>query len=148
MTWKRVPHYRFYVRDSPTTGGFPWQRPSVVEFWCFHWCLSEQVAEQTFVSRVVGNAITQKTKFMGSTWGPPGSCRPQMGPMLVPWTLLSGCTYVTVMRAYKLHPPLSSAMWGSQLQLVDEIMSRNRWNGRYDCIMIQIYFQDIQMIIQ
>ena len=23
---------------------------------------------------------TQITKFMGPTWGPPGSCRPQMGP--------------------------------------------------------------------
>ena len=32
----------------------------------------------------------QITKFMGPTWGPPGSCRPQMGPMLAPWTLLSG----------------------------------------------------------
>ena len=28
---------------------------------------------------------------MGPTWGPPGSCQPQMGPMLAPWTLLSGC---------------------------------------------------------
>ena len=27
---------------------------------------------------------------MGPTWGPPGSRRPQMGPMLAPWTLLSG----------------------------------------------------------
>ena len=27
---------------------------------------------------------------MGSTRGPPGSCRPQMGPMLAPWILLSG----------------------------------------------------------
>ena len=27
---------------------------------------------------------------MGPTWGPPGFCRPQMGPMLAPWTLLSG----------------------------------------------------------
>ena len=27
---------------------------------------------------------------MGPTWGPPGSYRPQMGPMLAPWTLLSG----------------------------------------------------------
>ena len=27
---------------------------------------------------------------MGPTWGPPGSCRLQMGPMLAPWTLLSG----------------------------------------------------------
>ena len=27
---------------------------------------------------------------MGPTWGPPGSCRPQMGPVLASWTLLSG----------------------------------------------------------
>ena len=27
---------------------------------------------------------------MGPTLGPSGSCRPQMGPMLGPWTLLSG----------------------------------------------------------
>ena len=32
----------------------------------------------------------QTTKFMVPTWGPPGSCRSQMGPMLAPWTLLSG----------------------------------------------------------
>ena len=25
-------------------------------------------------------------RFMEPTWGPPGSCRPQMGPMLAPWT--------------------------------------------------------------
>ena len=28
-------------------------------------------------------------KFMRPTWGPPGSYRHQMGPMLAPWTLLS-----------------------------------------------------------
>ena len=33
---------------------------------------------------------SQTARFMGPTWGPPGSCRPQMGPMLAPWTLLSG----------------------------------------------------------
>ena len=34
---------------------------------------------------------TQIAKFMGPTWGPSESCRPQMGPMLAPWaTLLSG----------------------------------------------------------
>ena len=32
---------------------------------------------------------SQVAKFMGPTWGPPGSCRPQVGPMLTPWTLLS-----------------------------------------------------------
>ena len=35
---------------------------------------------------------SQIAKFMGPTWGPPGSCRPQMGPTLAPWTLLSGIT--------------------------------------------------------
>ena len=35
---------------------------------------------------------SQIARFMGPTWGPPGSCRPQMGPMLAPWTLLSGMT--------------------------------------------------------
>ena len=33
---------------------------------------------------------SQKAKFMGPTWGQHGSCRPQMGTMLAPWTLLSG----------------------------------------------------------
>ena len=32
----------------------------------------------------------QIAKLMGPTWGPPVSCRPQMGPMLAPRTLLSG----------------------------------------------------------
>ena len=30
------------------------------------------------------NIYTQIAKFMGPIWGPPGSCRPQMGPMLAP----------------------------------------------------------------
>ena len=34
--------------------------------------------------------LTQITRFMGPTWGPPGSCQPQMGPMLALWTMLSG----------------------------------------------------------
>ena len=33
---------------------------------------------------------SQIARFMGPTWGPPGSCRPQVGPTLAPWTLLSG----------------------------------------------------------
>ena len=33
---------------------------------------------------------TQIARFMWPPWGPPGSCRPQMGPMLAPWILLSG----------------------------------------------------------
>ena len=29
-------------------------------------------------------APTQIARFIGPTWGPPGSCRPQVGPMLAP----------------------------------------------------------------
>ena len=32
---------------------------------------------------------TQIAKFMGPTWGPTGSSRPQIDPMLAPWTWLS-----------------------------------------------------------
>ena len=35
-------------------------------------------------------ATTQIARFMGLTWGPPGDDRTQVGPMLAPWTLLSG----------------------------------------------------------
>ena len=48
--------------------------------------------------------ITQIAKFMGPTWGPPGSCRPQMGPKLAPWTLLSG---KTILRPFYLHNGIS-----------------------------------------
>ena len=41
-------------------------------------------------SDLIYRMSSQIAKFMGPTWGPPGSCRPQLGPMLVPWTLLSG----------------------------------------------------------
>ena len=34
--------------------------------------------------------ISQIAKFMGQHGSPSGSCWPQMGPMLAPWTLLSG----------------------------------------------------------
>ena len=34
--------------------------------------------------------IPQIARFMWPTWGPHGSCRPHVGPMLAPWTLLSG----------------------------------------------------------
>ena len=34
------------------------------------------------------NAETEIAKFLGPTWGPPGSYRSQMGPMLAMWTLV------------------------------------------------------------
>ena len=40
-------------------------------------------------------ATTQIARFMGPTWGPPGADRSQVGPMLAPWTLLSGKTVMS-----------------------------------------------------
>ena len=37
---------------------------------------------------------SQIAKYMGPTWGPSWFCRPQMGLMLAPWTLLSGMAFV------------------------------------------------------
>ena len=34
--------------------------------------------------------LSQIARFMGPTWGPPGTDRTQVGPMLAPWSLLSG----------------------------------------------------------
>ena len=46
--------------------------------------------KSSYTNYLAKSQETQITKLMGPTWGPPGSCRPQMGPMLAPWTLLSG----------------------------------------------------------
>ena len=47
--------------------------------------------DQAFnIAIFASEVIRQSTQFMGLTWGPPGSCRPQMGPIVAPWTLLSG----------------------------------------------------------
>ena len=39
---------------------------------------------------IIKKEMAHIAKFMGPTWGPSGTCRPQMGPILAPWTLLSG----------------------------------------------------------
>ena len=36
---------------------------------------------------------SQMARFMGPTWGLTGAERTQVGPMLAPWTLLSGCLH-------------------------------------------------------
>ena len=53
--------------------------------------LTSYCSRQCWLRCITPNDVaTQIAKFMASTWAPPGSCRPQMGPMLAPWTLLSG----------------------------------------------------------
>ena len=42
------------------------------------------------VTPVAVTETTQIARFIGSTWDPSGADRTQVGPMLAPWTLLSG----------------------------------------------------------
>ena len=37
----------------------------------------------------IASLAAQIARFIGPTWGPHGSCRPHVGPMLAQWTLLS-----------------------------------------------------------
>ena len=53
-----------------------------------------------------GSEQSQIAMFMGPTWGPPGSCRPQMGPMLDPWTLLSGGTSYNLNHWWSAYKPM------------------------------------------
>ena len=43
-------------------------------------------------------------KLMRQTWGPSGSCRSQMGPMLALWTLLSGYASLACMNLSRTFP--------------------------------------------
>ena len=56
-------------------------------------------------------AESQIVKFIGRTWCPPGSCRSQVGPMLAPWTLLSGMNCIMVLNfavVYKIQTKWNS----------------------------------------
>ena len=65
--------------------------------------------------------------FMGPTWGPSGADRTQVGPMLAPWTLLSGyitqSRYNTVCSLPNTHNPLSRDIF-ALLALCEENLYR------------------------
>ena len=54
---------------------------------------------------------------MGPTWGPPGSCRPQMGLMLAPWTLLSGSYYLSLEQN-----DLQESQWSADSHMHDSVI--------------------------
>ena len=61
---------------------------------CFYTKITLSWALKQFVTRVhtlfsiYSTCHSQRAKFMAQTWGPAGSCRPQLDPMSAPWTLL------------------------------------------------------------
>ena len=55
----------------------------------YRWCYTA-VWDRLFLQSL-------KARFMGPTWGPSGADRTQVGPMLAPWTLLSGVHKLWIM---------------------------------------------------
>ena len=69
---------------------------------------------------------SQIAKFMEPTWGPPGSCWPQMGPMLAPWTLLLG---LTLLHQSQTSPTVVRHMFVTWVLIHLEIWSV--WTGKW-----------------
>ena len=76
-------------------------------------------------------------RLMGPTWGPSGTDRAQVGPMLAPWTLLSGNTlqsYYLVSAIWNNSKTVSPVtifvktfhpMWAQHLDLVFKCLDRS-----------------------
>ena len=65
---------------------------------------------------IISNTLI--TKFMGPTWGPSETDRAQVGPMLAPWTLLSG--------KHKNSLSLNITHWGQDKSVA--ILQMTVWN--------------------
>ena len=84
-TWKGWSYIRFKLCSN------------IFLFWfCFvTWLFSDIVIRKWFNNRFYAIDVIMEKSYcpimiMGPTWGPPGSCRPQISPMLALRTLLSG----------------------------------------------------------
>ena len=97
--------------------------------------LSEQHPQHTMDTRYVMMPY-KIARFMGPTWGPPRSCRPQMGPMLAPCTLLSGIPFSIIMAGTQhwinfevtkdaSYLTLKGDLWDNFSELFGERWSRN-----------------------
>ena len=74
---------------SSSTSYVAFQFPAHLSVWCSSicWGSSQHGAQGHFPGE---GRYTLIARSMGPTWGPSGANRTQVGPMLAPWTLLSG----------------------------------------------------------
>ena len=78
----------------------------VIVTYITHLDMMNQGTAKSFCCLVYVESSSQIARFLGPTWGPPGSCWPQDGPMLAPGTLLSGRLFPhCVCRRYLSHMP-------------------------------------------
>ena len=78
-----------YDEILKNTINFDWWRWSIgCNTRMIHCCRWDVIAHPC--PNASGSLIPQIARFMGPTWSPSGADRTQVGPMLAPWTLLSG----------------------------------------------------------
>ena len=80
------------IYNKLVLSGWGLNRSSIVIFFTFQNQITLHVP-QIYRLMCIIFMYARIAKFMGPKWGPPGSCRPQMGPMFVLWTLLSEWAY-------------------------------------------------------
>ena len=89
LEWKQTPVHIVQIRSDYDIN--PIIYPHGWNMWCLLWVFVRKlvitIGHDCILFLHKGHQIA---KFIGPIWGPPGSCRPQMGPILAPWILLSG----------------------------------------------------------
>ena len=73
--------YRFVLSHEWQVGLSTFLESTVCWKWTHCWIMRRLLAWE------LSQHCFQIAKFMGPTSGPHGTCRPQMGPMLAPWTI-------------------------------------------------------------
>ena len=76
---------------------------------------NQKETQQNLTQIYIFGEASQIARFLGPAWGPLGSCQPQTGPMLAPWTLLSWTFYGMKMHYAKKN--LRDKLWGNYINL-------------------------------
>ena len=91
----------------------------LTEFTMWYWCQSTQIYTCMSVLQWVPSLIA---RFMRPTWGPSGADRSQVGPILAPWTSLSGLLTNTenhIVMKWTHIPHYCTFVWGNHQSLAD-----------------------------
>ena len=82
-------------------------------------------------------SISLITRFVGPAWGPSGADSTQVGPMLAPWTLLSGM--ITIQHAHEFIV-IVLLLFMAIVQMTNTYNHNNRVYGENQCIFATCFF--------
>ena len=92
--WRQFRQYDISIQCSSNRTWLMWHRTvnqiNSQPLHCYIMCHTWEYERPVVTAVGEGEMNTQIARFVGLTWGPSGADRTQVGPMLAPWTLLSG----------------------------------------------------------